>query len=193
MVTKLTLQQIIDILQKKPEQPLFDWKRDLCVNKKHEFVKDISAIANSTVRNDGYIFYGVDPNQKNSLIGIKESIDDAQLHQIVNSNVKPEIRFVYYEVESDFRKIGVVHIPVSIMKPHIICRDYKNLREGQMFIRRGSSTRGINFSDLINIFYSLDNPHFRAILRQYDRYVAEMRIRMDYDKLLKEEIQSLRE
>lgn len=195
MIVKLTLQQIIGILRSTPEQSLFDWKRDLDIgsnDKKGELIKDVSAIANGTVRSKGYIFYGVDPNRKDPIVGIRGHLDDAQLQQIVNKKIEPEIEFVYYEVTSDQAKVGVIHISLSTRKPHIISYDYGKIREGQIFIRRGSSTRGINFNDLVNIFYGANSPYLREILQRYGAGAALLRAETEYQKELRAQEQSIR-
>jgi len=195
MVTKLTLQQILGILQRRPEQSLFDWKIDLDIKddtKKAELIKDVSAIANGTTKDNGYIFYGVNPNLKNPIVGIRNNLDDAQFQQIVNTKINPEIDFTYYEVKSDGATLGIISIPPTTRKPHIISRDYGRIREGQIFIRRGSSTRGINFNDLMSIFYGVNSPYLWEVLQRYGARAAILRAETGYQKELRAQEQSIR-
>lgn len=172
---KLTIKKIIKILKTTPEQNVFDWKRDLRFNKskdkKGEIIKDIVAIANSITDEPGYIFYGVDTQCPNPLLNIPDSYDDANFQQLVNSRVEPEISFLLYPVVHENGKIYVIHISPSYNKPHIIIKDYGKLREGQIPIRMGSSTRGIRSQDLIDIYYDLRNPLFKEKLNLVNSYV----------------------
>lgn len=194
MITQLTLRQIVGILKKTPEQALFDWKTDVCAKKGkwYEFIKDISAIANGTAQHDGYIFYGVNPNQSDVIIGIQNHLDDAQLQQIVNKRLRPAVDFLYYEVTFNGKTVAVVHIPVSHKRPHIISCDFENLREGQIFIRQGSSTRGIDFDDLWGIFYGSYSPYLPHVLQRYQSVANLMNARTAYQRELRVQEQVLK-
>lgn len=194
MVTQLTLQQIVGILKKTPEQALFDWKIDLCAKKgkRYEFIKDISAIANGTMQHNGYIFYGVNPNQSDPIVGIQNHLDDAQLQQIVNKRVRPTVDFLYYEATFNGKTVAVIHVPMSHKRPHIISCDFENLREGQIFIRQGSSTRGINFNDLWGIFYGSYSPYLPSVLQRYQAVASLINARTAYQRELRAEEQVLK-
>jgi len=169
MIKKLAIDEILLILKNNPEQLIFDWKRDLNWGKedvtKSEKVKDIVAIANTVTEESGYIFYGVDPNQPDSIIGISRSYDDSRFQQLLRDKVSPRVEFIYYEVLKIDKRVGVIEVFGSSSKPHIIMKDYGKLREGQILIRRGSSTGGIQFDDLLEIFLGSNSPYLRAALQ----------------------------
>jgi len=170
MIKKLTINDIVEIIQKTPEQCLFDWKSDLkfintSEKKKSEIVKDIVAIANATTTGPGFIFFGVHPEHPNIIKGITERNDDSNFQQLVEGKVEPNIDFVYYEVNYGNLDVGVIHVEPSLKRPHIITKNYGILRKGQILIRRGSSTDGIKREELFECFYGQTSPYFQNILR----------------------------
>jgi predicted HTH transcriptional regulator len=168
IIKKLTITEIINILKSTPEQQLFDWKSDLVLTKNHdcEIIKDIAAIANATTKTAGYIFYGVNPDKPDPLIGISHSHDDANIQQLVEGKVDPPIKFLYYEVSYNSSIIGIIHVPPSFKRPHIIAVNIEKLRAGQIPIRKGSTTTGITQHDLFECFYGKDSPYFNNVLRK---------------------------
>ena len=162
MLRQLTVDEIVQVLKTTPEQRTFDWKSDLNLNtdsaKRSELVKDVVAIANATTTSPGFVFYGVDPRRPEPIVGISESFDDARFQQLLQGKVDPPVVFVYYEVSHGPHNIGVVHVPPSVLRPHIITVDFGVLRDGQIPIRRGSATEGIRFQDLLECFYGQTSP-----------------------------------
>ena len=119
-------------------------------------MKDVTAIAN-TPGGTGYLLYGVDLSRSDPIAGMPQSFDDARLQQTVNSRVNPPISFLYYEQDFDGIRVGVVQIPPSASRPHIVSRAVGNLRDGQIPIRRGSSTTWANPTDLAEM-HSANDP-----------------------------------
>lgn len=194
MIKKLTFDQIITIVNTSPEQDIFDWKRDLNfgsdkfdLTKKSEFVKDIVAIANSTTTESGFIFYGIEVTESIEIYGLTKSYDDATFQQIVSGKVEPKVEFIYYEVSNDSKIIGVIHIPPSDKRPHIVTTNYGKLHVGQILIREGSSTRGINQSDLFECFYGEHSPYFANIMTKYKVHNEEIKARTDFSRELREQ------
>ena len=111
--------------------------------------------------------------------------DDAKIQQLVKGKIEPEISFLFYEVRHEKGTAGVIHVEPSYKKPHIIIKDYGKLREGQIVIRKGSSTNGANFEDLLNMFYNYNNPYFMKsiqilnaqsnILNSIDKTMAQLK------------------
>lgn len=192
MIRKLNIKDVIGFLKKTPEQAVFDWKQDFSFAKdeakKAEIIKDIAAIANGTYFSDGYIFYGVNPNAPNPIIGVSSDIDDAILQQFVNGKVDPPIEFLKYEIMRDDKKVIVIHIARSLKRPHIISTDIGGLKQGQLLIRKGSSTRGILRSDLFECFYDLKiSPYFQAVLHNYQIDVNALKAQIDLIRILQDD------
>lgn len=154
----------IEELIRAPEQTKLDFKSDLRLDNDHlkaEFVKDVIAVANSP-GDTGFLLYGVDATLPDPIVGISRSFDDATLQQIVNSKVDRPVAFLYYEQQFDARKIGVVVIPPSSLRPHIVSSTTGNLKDGQIPIRRGSSTTRATAEDLaeMNAAHDSSRPTF---------------------------------
>ena len=178
----LTFEEVLEILRTTPEQCVFDWKTNLAVdksddNKKSELVKDVTAIGNATTLSPGFIFYGVNPQQSDPVVGLSASYDDAQFQQLLKGKVDPPVQFIYYEVSCGSKRVGVMHIPASRQKPHVITVDFGVLRDGQIPIRRGSATGGIRRSDLFECFYGDASPYFTQVLKQVGANAADMQAR----------------
>jgi AbiTii/Putative DNA-binding domain len=134
-----------------PEQWKQDCKSTLRLDNpylKAELIKDIVSIANSPGDQAGYLFFGVDLAADNPIAGLSQTYDDATLQQIVAGRVDRPVSFLYYEVAVGEVTVGVVAIPPSRRRPHIIRADYEHLREGTILVRRGSSTTFANADDI---------------------------------------------
>jgi hypothetical protein len=147
----MTPEKLLRMINSQPEH----WKQD-CKSRldldtgyhKAELVKDVVAIANSPGDEPGYIFYGVDLSAAEPIVGLHRSYDDATLQQIVSGKLERPVSFLYYEVPVGEAQVGVIAIPPSRRRPHILRVTYEHLREGQIPIRRGSSTTWAGYEDL---------------------------------------------
>ena len=169
MIQKLTLDEILSVLRLTPEQCVFDWKQDLVIetgDKKAEILKDIVAIANATATSPGFVFCGVDPRRPDPVVGTSKSHDDAMFQQMFANKVNPPVVFLYYEATLGPKTVGVFHIPASRQRPHIVMKDFGRLREGQLLIRRGSSTGGMTQTDLFELFYGPTSPYLAGVLEK---------------------------
>jgi predicted HTH transcriptional regulator len=188
MIQKLTFDDVIALLQKSPEQANFDWKRDFLIpnndEKRGEIIKDVTAIANSLTLSPGFIIYGVNPSISEPIIGITQSYDDASLQQLFKNKIEPDIEFIYYEVSFGPKNIGIIQILPSKKRPHIIKVDLGKVRNGQIPIRRGSSTDGVSIKDLFEMFYGQNSAYFERILNQTQLGLQQQNISMEYIRLL---------
>ena len=140
-----------------------------------EFIKDTSAIAN-TFGPDGFIIIGYDDKTKTfAECNFADSSlrDTSSITDIINKNVDRMFSIHYYEVEALSHTIGVLHIPPSIDKPHVI-RLYKTFKgenqiphEHRIFIRKGTSTFPASKYDLDLMYYDRKN-----IQPDYEIYVS---------------------
>lgn len=172
MIRALQLDQVRALVTSTPEQPVFDWKVDFepltSDEAKSEFVKDAIAIANGTAltRGEGFVVYGVDPRRPEPLLGVSVEWDDASAQQLVNSNVDPEIEFLLYPVQiRDSRNLMVLHVSPSRTAFHFVARSVGKLREGQSFIRSGSSTRGLRREDCLRLYLTPGLGYAEALIR----------------------------
>ena len=174
MITALTIDEILQVLAKTPEQAVFDWKQDFVHptddEARGELIKDIAAIANASALSYGFIFYGVDPRRPEPLVGITKSYDDSRLQQLIQGKLEPAPSFLYYEVSAGPKTVAVIQVAPSKKRPYIIRADIGRIRKGQIVIRRGSSTDGVTLDDLAEFFYG-----------QHSQYFANVRHRLSLD------------
>ncbi len=108
---------------------------------KAEILKDVLAMANAWRDGPGYILLGFKDQRPHpaEVVGIFDSIDDAQLQQFINSKVKPKITFRYEEHIYDGKTIGMIIIPKQ-RRAFYLAHAYGKLKSNVVYVRRGSST-----------------------------------------------------
>lgn len=115
---------------------------------KSELVKDVVAMANVARQEASYILIGVEelPNKSGRIVGIDHSdvIDDALLHQFINSKTNVPIPFSSYVVASgipDKDCIQVIEIaPCNVVRPFYLRKDFGKLKASVVYVRDGTST-----------------------------------------------------
>ncbi len=143
---------LIDVIKLNNEHPLFDFKaevkitdtdKDLEKEYKAELVRDIISLANRSLleQERAFLIIGV---SKGKIKGILSSFDDNIFQNLINSFIKPNVDFLYQEIELKRKKIGIFTI---LPRGEIIfsfSKDYKTkkqkslLKEGNTYIREGS-------------------------------------------------------
>ena len=108
---------------------------------KGEILKAILAIANAWRDGPGYILLGFKDQRPHpaEVVGIAESIDDAQFQQFVNSKVKPKLTFSYEEHVHQGKMVALITIPKQKRTFHLT-HAYGKLKSNVVYVRRGSST-----------------------------------------------------
>jgi len=179
-IQRLTLAQILDLVQTRPEQIVFDTKRSFRPPRddagRAEFIKDAVAVANGTAltRGPGFVIYGVDSKVPGIVTGISEQYDDASLQQLVASCVEPVIEFAFYsDVDGgNGKRVAVLHVAPSSKPFHVVVKDVGGLRDGTSFIRQGSSTRGLRRADWMRLCLGKESPYLAQVLQQYGAAAA---------------------
>ena len=135
------------------EGPKFDVKQqpwDLDTNKgKAEFIKDVSAIANSPGQEIGYVILGVTDKDRR-LVGVDRSlVNEERLQQIAADYIDPPftLSFIVRSLLPD-KPVGLISIPPSSKKPHMIGKNIDRLHKGTCYVRRGSITDLAGSSDI---------------------------------------------
>lgn len=160
--------KVIDILKYSSEGHSIDFKRDQYPiekhGKKHEILKDISAMANHPSNEDKYIIIGV--KEKNGVASefydINELIDQATYQQYLDSNIEPKINFEYKSFIYDDHQLAYFRIFDNNDRPYLIKKAVQNssdknkieFKEGDGFIRVGTSTDKMTRHDFDNIYKS---------------------------------------
>ena len=123
----------------KSAQYSFEYATD---EEKSELLKDILAFANSWRRTTAYILIGVEEVKggRSKVVGVEKHLDDATLHQFVNGKTQRPVEFSYQVIPIGRTTIGVIEIPLQ-ERPRYLKKRYGRLREHEVPIRDGSSTR----------------------------------------------------
>jgi len=197
VITALTIDEIKQFLVRTPEQAVFDWKRDFTPpvddNARGELIKDIAAITNGSVLSYGFVFYGVDPERQDPIIGISQSYDDARIQQLMQGKLEPAPQFLYYEVSAGPKTVAVIQIAPSKKRPFIIRTNIGKVRKGQIVIRRGSSTDGAMLQDLFECFYGQNSQYFSDVISQLTVNAQCQQAQMNYLAELRKQMEAARE
>ena len=122
----------------KRDQYLFDGVDDKA---KSELLKDILAFANAWRRTTAYILIGVDEVKggRSKIVGAKAHLDDARLHQFINSKTQRPIEFSYQPFRTENVEIGVIEIPIQ-ERPIYLKKQFGKVKANAVYKRDGSST-----------------------------------------------------
>ena len=138
---------LLDQLLHEEEGAALDFKRDQYPfdraddNAKSELLKDILAFANAWRRTTAYILIGVDEVKggRSKIVGVDVHLDDAQLHQFVNSKTQRSIEFSYQPFSIEGVEIGVIEIPIQ-ERPVYLKKKFGKMEKNAVYKRDGSST-----------------------------------------------------
>lgn len=115
---------------------------------KAEFIKDVSAMVNSNGQETGYIVLGVTDADRR-VVGIdRDILQEERLQQIVAEYIDPPFALSFRVISLLDHSVGLISIPPSSQKPHLINRSIGRLHQGQCYIRRGSITALARSSDV---------------------------------------------
>ncbi len=130
-----------------PENEKLDFKLEFKLEtetSKKEFVKDVSAIANSK-GGRGYIICGIKDKTK-EIVGVSTTkYDEERIHQIISSRCDPPVSVGYDEVKLEGKTIVVITVYKSEFVPHQI------IGTGTIYIRRGSTTDVARRSEIASL------------------------------------------
>lgn len=131
----MTVQKLEELLRMGEGEKL-DYKQDFLLDtetRKKEFVKDITAIANSK-GGRGYIIFGVTDKTREAVGVSDKHPSEETVFQVISTRCDPPVPIRYEEVFYEGKKLIVITIFKSSQRPHQI------LQTGTFYIRRGSTT-----------------------------------------------------
>ena len=139
---------LLEQLLHQPESQFLDFKQAQYpfVNgsefQKSELLKDILAFANSWRHASAYVLIGVRevPGGRSEVVGVNDHLEDASLHQFVNSKTQRPVEFSYEVFRTDGLEIGVIEIPLQ-ERPLYVRGTFGKVEAEAVYIRDGSSTR----------------------------------------------------
>ena len=140
--------QTLENLLHQPEGPALDFKAaQYCFSgasetEKSELLKDILALVNSWRLTTAYILIGVQEVKggRSKVLGVKEHLDDATLHQFINSKTQRPVQFSHEHFFVEGEAIDVIQIPVQD-RPVFLTKNFGKLQAEEVKVRDGSSTR----------------------------------------------------
>ncbi len=131
----MTIQKLEELL-KAGEGEKLDYKLEFNLDtetKKKEFVKDVTAIAN-TKGGRGYLLFGI-ADKTREVVGVSEKHPSEEtIFQVISTRCDPPVPVRYEELIYKGKKIIALTIFKSSQKPHQI------LQTGTFYMRRGSTT-----------------------------------------------------
>ncbi|WP_342678770.1 ATP-binding protein [Methanofollis sp. UBA420] len=148
---------IDDLIEFDNENRNLDFKGAQYIKENHEdFIKDLISMANAETNDERYIVIGIVQGNEGEkeLRGIekKDFIDDAVYQQLIRENVEPDINFEYFLHEYNRKYFGVFRIENCTDKPYMMKKDYRRLKKGDSWIRKGSHQPRMVRRDLDNIY-----------------------------------------
>ena len=146
-----TLHRLLSI----EEGPTLDFKRkqyrlDKASDEdKSELLKDILAFANTQRCSTAYILIGVEEVKggRSVVVGVEDHLEDASLHQFVNSRTNRPVAFSYSARAIQGKGIGVIEVPIQ-QRPVWVEKRYGVVRANEVYIRDGSSTRPASVDEI---------------------------------------------
>jgi len=156
-----------NLIENHSENKLLDFKIEQYLlgkkSKKHELLKDISAMANCLSNEDKFIIIGVkEVNGKaDDFSNVEELIDDAKYQDYLIGNITPLINFEYNSHIYKGHKLAYFRIYDNHDRPYLLKKDVKNasndknaFRVGDGFKRIGTNTKKLDRIDFDNIYKS---------------------------------------
>lgn len=161
-------EKIKNILDYSSECSTIDFKQEQYPigknTKKSELLKDISAMANFPSDEDKFIIIGVREvnGRPHEFYEIADLIDQAKYQQYLDSNIEPSISFEYKSINYKGHHLAYFRIFSNDDRPYLIKKEVRNgldnnqieFREGDGFIRAGTSTKKLTRDDFDKIYES---------------------------------------
>lgn len=194
----MIIEQIENHIMYGSESPTLDFKKDQYPiakgSKKHELLKDISAMANHPDKGDKFIIIGV---KDKTYYPVETLHDEAQYQEYVNSNIEPHINFEYRSYLHEGNQLAYFRIFNNTQKPYLLKNNINTseksiYRAGDGFIRSGSSTRRLLRDDFEKMYrdrYSMPDRKsdievecylmhaVHRVLERYNLYLIDVSIK----------------
>ena len=84
-------------------------------------------------------------------INKEDFVDSAIYQQLIAENIEPEINFNYFPYEYEGKLLGIFKISECLDKPYMMKKDFRNLKKGDSFIRKGSRQAKLERKDIDRI------------------------------------------
>ncbi len=117
---------------------------------KAEFVKDVLALANSTVpTKSGFLVIGIEDDGEERLVGVPHSPTAEQLAQILASWIEPVPDVSFQQVDVSGTTIDVLEVAHAPFRPYYAIRDFPQvLSTNLVYVRRGPTIGTLTIPEL---------------------------------------------
>ena len=151
------IKNIEHIIESENENICLDFKKIQYIKEKYgDFLKDVIAMANVIAEGDKLIVIGVKhfTDGRREIHPIKNSdfVDSATYQQLIRENIEPDLHIEYDAYPYKEGLIGVFHLPDCNNPPYLLKKDFRTLKQGDCFIRKGSHQPRVNRGDLDKIY-----------------------------------------
>jgi predicted HTH transcriptional regulator len=153
------LASLITDLISRGEGPKVDMKRQLdlvTAAQKGELLKDIQAMANmfdAAHKNHGFIVIGVDGGKLVPVsFASNEDHTQAQIDELVKNYIGPFIQTKLFVFGEPGAQYAVLVIPPTRNAPHAFVREIERFKQGDTFVRRGTTTQKALPEDFARFF-----------------------------------------
>ena len=151
-------ENLLERLLHEEEGAALDFKRDQYPfegadeRTKSELLKDILAFSNARRETAAHILIGVKEVRggRSRVVGVDKHLDDAQLHQFVNSKTNRAIEFSYQPFRTEGVAIGVIEIPVQ-ERPFYVTKRFGKVEKDTVYKRDGSSTAVASLDEIASM------------------------------------------
>lgn len=150
---------IDDLIKYENENTTLDFKSSQYIKEQYEaLLKDVMSMANADTTNDKFIIVGIKHRSsgEREYLGIERSefMDSATYQQLILENIEPDIQLDYFPYEFEGKVLGIFRISNCLNRPYMMKKDYKSLKRGDCFIRKGSQQSRMVRRDFELIFDS---------------------------------------
>lgn len=152
-------EEVKELIDCHQESDYLDFKeQNYHKDNKVELVKDLIAFANSHSIRNKYIIIGIkeENNVCVDILGIdkKDIRDEAEFQQIIKTYIKEDLVVEYKTINIEGSDLLIIKIPASnnSNRPFMVKTQIANLKENEIYIRKGSSTTLATKKDLEYMF-----------------------------------------
>jgi|GEM_PF-1220180 len=163
---------LIQYIKNENECELIDFKEKFYIVKqnKESFIKDVVSFANNLQPKDKYIIFGVEDKNHN-ICGISaDTLTDISIFEnLLLQKVEPQITIELGSFFTDDKLIAFLKIPcINVNQPYVIKNECGNLKQGDIYIRKGSINANATRRDLDDIYF---NRQLQQIV-PYDNFIS---------------------
>lgn len=148
-----------DLIEYESENTCLDFKAEEYGCNKIALLKDIMSMANAHSMNKKYIIIGVKdiPGSDRQIIGLDTISDQANLENVIQENIEPNINFKYYHYFCKEKMLGIIEIDGNTNPPYMMKKDLGALKKGDIWIRKGSRQSRVVREDIDRMFFFRNN------------------------------------